>query len=332
MAQSKATPGAFRGIGLSNSTNQVAGSAEWIKNDAVLTVSNAPQIALGVFNAVSMITGQYFMSQINGKLATLEEGISRIEGFLEAAQRSKLKAAYQELTDIIARLNFINGNVEQVRSTIAQLHDIQRTAQESINLCQEMIQAESRSASAQDKEDVIERRIGTIAKYLNQQMVSVQIYSVATLLEIQLNDIDAVEELVAYKKQIENRVTEYRESLTEAKAVIEQYIDKSHVLNDRSWLQNIATAGTAAASAFLGGIAGLLGGIKLSGKVDELFTDDRKKRKASHVDQANAYLDPVSDEGILEAPLETIRRMIQVCEEGAEIVLIDGTWYTNLPE
>ncbi len=50
------------------------------------------------------------------------------------------------------------------------------------------------------------------------------------------------------------------------------------------------------------------------------------------IDQAHAYLDPVSDEGILEAPLETIRRMIQVCEEGAEIVLIDGTWYTNLPE
>lgn len=332
LAQSRLTPGAVRGIGLSNATNQVAGSAEWIPNDAVLSISNAPQIALGVFNAVSMITGQYFMSQINGKLATLEEDISRIEGFLEATQRSKLKAAYQELTDIIARLDFIKNHPEQIRSTIDQLHVIQRTAQESINLCLEMIQTESQLASAQDKEDIIEKRIGNIAKYLNQQMVSVQIYSVATLLEIQLNDVDATEELVAYKKQIEKRVAEYRESLEAARSVIEKYLDESHVLNDRSLLQNIATAGTAVASTFLGGIMGLIGGIKLSNKVDEWFSDDQKRRKASHIDLANAYLASVSDEGVLEAPLETIGRMIQVSEEGVEIVLIDGTWYTNLPE
>lgn len=114
--------------------------------------------------------------------------------------------------------------------------------------------------------------------------------------------------------------------------MIEQYLDESHVLNDRSWLQNLATAGTAAASVFLGGIAGLIGGVKLSGKVDEWFANDQKKRKASHVDQANAFLEPISDESILESPLETIQRMIRVCEEGAEIVLIDGIWYTNLPQ
>ncbi len=71
LAASKDTLGAFRGTGLSNSTNQVAGQAEWFKKDATLSVSNAPQIALGVFNALSMVTGQYFMSQINGKMTAL---------------------------------------------------------------------------------------------------------------------------------------------------------------------------------------------------------------------------------------------------------------------
>lgn len=333
LAKSRVTPGALRGSTLSDATNQVAGSAEWIENNAVLNVSNAPQIALGIFNAVSIITGQYFMSQINGKLASLKEDISRIEGFLDASQRSKLKTACQELEDIIDRLEYIYYNPEQTRSTIEQLHSIERTAQESINLCQELIQTETNTVNTKDDEKRIEKRIGTIAKYLNQELLSVQLFSVSILLEIQLSNISDPEELSVIERQIESRVSSFRSSLAKSKEAIINYLNTSHVLNERTWRQNVTAAGTVVASGLLlGGIPGWMAGITLSTEIDKMFHDDQRKRKASHVENASNYLDPISDESILEAPLETIRKMIKIRNEGADIVMINGEWYTNLPE
>ena len=71
LASSKSLLGAFRGTGLSNQTNQVAAQANWIPNNATLNVSAAPMVALGIFNAMSIVTGQYFMAQINRKMSDL---------------------------------------------------------------------------------------------------------------------------------------------------------------------------------------------------------------------------------------------------------------------
>ena len=96
MAKSHGNPNAYRAVGLKNSNNQVGGgNPELFKNGAVLDVSSAPQIALGVFNAASFVTGQYFMSQVNGKLAAITDGVDRIEHFLDAEQRSKLLTGVQ---------------------------------------------------------------------------------------------------------------------------------------------------------------------------------------------------------------------------------------------
>ena len=72
LAKSKATEGAFRGTLLSNANNQVAGQAEWLKIDPS-QLSPVPNIALGVFDALSIVVGQYYMAQINHKLSSIEK-------------------------------------------------------------------------------------------------------------------------------------------------------------------------------------------------------------------------------------------------------------------
>lgn len=332
LAASKATLGAYRATGLSNATNQVAGQAELIKNNASLSVSNAPQIALGVFNALSMVTGQYFMSQINGKMALLKEGVDRIENFLDAAQRSKLKAACQEMEDIINRSEFILGDPSQLQTTVDQIHAIQRTAQESIFFCQEQIKTVQNTLKKEDKDEVITEKLITIGKYLAQYHMSVQLYSVATLLEVQVRELDDAAEIKAYRNQMNERIITYKTDFTECSANISRYLDENHALNDRSIWQNIASIATAGAAAAVGGLFALFPGIKLAHKVDDLFVDQQKKLKAERVEMAGDLIDPLADASRLEAPVQILNSMEQVRTHDVEILQIGSDYYTNLPE
>ena len=332
LAASKDTIGAFRGTGLSNSTNQVAGQAEWLKNNAALSVSNAPQIALGVFNALSMVTGQYFMSQINSKMALLQEGVDRIENFLDAAQRSKLQAACQEMQDIINRIDFIVGDPKQLSTTIDQIHAIQRTAQESIFFCREQLQTEQANLKKEDKDEDITKKLNTIGKYMAQYNMSVQLYSVATLLEVQIREVDNPAEIKAYHEQMEGRILTYKADFSGCSGNITKYLDENHALNDRSLWQNIATAATAGASFVLGGVAAVFPGIKLAEKVDGLFKDSQKKLKAERVEMAGDLIAPLADATRLEAPLQILNTMERVRTQDVEILQIGDEFYTNLPE
>ena len=107
LCRSRLTSGAYRAVGLSDATNQIAGNAELFANSAILSVSNASQLALGVFNVASMVTGQYFMSQINSKLAFLSSSVNKLEKLLDAQRHGKMKTAAQEASDLMARAEFI---------------------------------------------------------------------------------------------------------------------------------------------------------------------------------------------------------------------------------
>ena len=82
LAKSKATEGAFRGTLLSDTTNKVSGQAELLKIDKNLQIANIPKYALCVFDVLSVVTGQYFLSEINKKLSNIEKQGDRILNFL----------------------------------------------------------------------------------------------------------------------------------------------------------------------------------------------------------------------------------------------------------
>jgi hypothetical protein len=55
LATIKGSSDFYLGTGLDNITNKVSGQARWLENDAVLSISNAPNIALNVFNSLSAV-------------------------------------------------------------------------------------------------------------------------------------------------------------------------------------------------------------------------------------------------------------------------------------
>lgn len=134
------------------------------------------------------------------------------------------------------------------------------------------------------------------------------------------------------KKQIKSRINGYKTDYAECSAKITQYLNENHVLNDRSFWQNVAAVASAGAGVVLGGIAGLLPGARLAKKVDELFVDQRKQLKTERIGMVEELIRPLSDETRLNAPLQVLETLEKVKSQPVEILRIGDEYYTNLPD
>lgn len=334
LCRSHLTPGAYRAVGLSNATNKIAGNAELFANDAVLSVSNAPQLALGLFNVASMVTGQYFMSQVNSKLASLTTSVGKLEKMLDAQRHGELKAIAQELEDIKEKSEYIIADTNKTNEAISQLHDIQRTAGKSMNTSQELVMNELKSCGDKDKVDVIKAHLESVVSYLIEYQYATQIYGIATLLEVQMRNITDPDELTIFREQINKRVDQYKTDQEKAERSIAAYLDKTHVLNDRSVLQwitsGLAGIASAAATGWFGVFSGT--GAKVFTWVDALFKDHQKTQKTEITNQSHSDFAPLKETALLDSPASTIDLFINTVGREIEYVKIGNDYYTNLPE
>lgn len=334
LCRSHLTPGAYRAVGLSNTTNKIVGNAELFANDAALTVSNAPQLALGIFNVASMVTGQYFMSQVNSKLASLTTSVGKLEKMLDAQRHGELKAIAQELEDIREKSEYIIADTDKTNEAISQLHDIQRVASKSMNTSQELVMNELKSCGDNDKVDIIKAHLESVVKYLIEYQYATQIYGIATLLEVQMRNITDLDELMVFREQINRRVDQYKTDQEKAERTIATYLDKTHVLNDRSVLQwvtsGLAGIVSAAAMGWLGVFAGT--SAKVFSWVDDLFKDHQKAQKAEISNQSQSEFAPLKDTALLDSPASSIDLFINTVGQEIEYVRIGEDYYTNLPD
>lgn len=332
LCRSHLTPGAYRAVGLSNETNQIAGNAELLANDVKLNVGNTPQFALGVFNVVSMVTGQYFMSQVNSKLSYLEARVKKLENMLDAQRHGELKAVAQELEDIREKVEFIILDVFKTNEAIAQIHDIQRIASKSMNTTQELIKNERKSFRANDKVDTIKAHLESIVKYLVDYQYATQIYGIATLFEVHLRNITDLSELSVFRDQINKRVDRYKADQDRTEHAITTYLNKTHALNELTPFQSCASILAGIASAFPLGRYGAVFGPKVSSLSNDLFSEYNRITKAEISNQCRAAFALLKDTTLLDAPASSIDLFIDTVDHEIEYVKIGDAYFTNLPK
>lgn len=330
LCKSNLTPGALRAVGLSDTTNQIAGNAELFANDAVLTVSNAPQIALGVFNVASLITGQYFMAQVNAKLSELSASVNRIEQYLDISRRAELRAAFEELKVMFSQENLIKSNTIRLSSSASALDRIQHIARTSINISQDQITAELETVSERDKGVEVQRKVESVGKYTFEYHYAIQLYSIAKLFEVRLYDDVDPESLSTRLTEITAQADFYKGMLEKCQEGIAAYLDGCDVLNKRNWIQYIALYGSGVAVQAITGILGTPLAVNTVRRVDELFVDEQKKRKDMRVDTAKRYFEQSSNATAIDEPIKALQNYIDVVSKPVEFVLIDGEYYTNL--
>ncbi len=105
-----------------------------IKGQALLKPTSAgPLIANIAFSAISTITGQYFLSEINDKLLQIDKKLDSIRHFLEIEKQSALLANQYYINELINTLGYVQANELQKQANILQLQTIRRASY--ANMC-----------------------------------------------------------------------------------------------------------------------------------------------------------------------------------------------------
>lgn len=329
LAKSKLTSGAFRGTELNQVTNKIAGQAEFIENNAILSISTAPQVALNIFNAVSLITGQYFMAQVNEKLSDIKDSLSRIEQFLDADKKSKLKADLQTLEKVNKRISFIKGDEVQINATITQLKSIQTHTQGFINFYQEQAESVRQAADKNDKDKKIGKNINDVGNYMTQYRCATLAYCMANLMELYLIDAPDADYFKIVHEDLKEIVNQYKDNYALCQEKMKLYLDSSDALNKRNSIQIAADVVVGVA---LIAVTRTPVGIKAAQYVDQSFNEKRKERKEEKIKNLKSYMDHCGDTELLDSSVNGISKYIAATNNTIELLKVGNDYYTNIPE
>lgn len=327
LAKSKQTAGAFRGTELNQVTNKLAGQAEFIENNAVLSVSAAPQVALNIFNAVSFVTGQYFMAQVNEKLSDIKEGLDRIEQFLDADKQSKLKADLQTLEKVNRRISFIKDDEVQKNATITQLKLIQTQTQGFINFYQEQAESVRQAANKKDKAKKIGKNINDVGNYMIQYRCATLAYCMANLMELYLMNAPDADYFKIVHEDLKGIVNQYKDDYSLCQEEMKLYLDSNNALNKRNAKQIAADVLVALSLATRTPV-----GIKAVQHVDEIFNGKRKEKKQEKIESLKLYMDHCRDTELLDSSVNGISKYIAATNNTIELLKVGDDYYTNIPE
>lgn len=328
LATIKGKTDVFIGSGLNNATNKVEGQARWIKNEAVLSISNASQFALTAFNTLSTVTGHYFMAQINANLLDMKGGIDGIKQYIDDVKQSELKAALLELNDIIEHIRFIKNDPERVYTTKIQIDDIRNVARTNIIFYKNQIEKIMRDGKSADKETVIKKNTKELKNNIVQYRYAVYVYNLAQIQKIYLNDITDVEELSIFRNKICNIVNQYKKTIDDATVWGGKYIDEANTLNEASKRQILITLG----SGILGDVIGRkTGNYELAREtkslVNKVFINSRKKKKDAYILSNDEFHIQMNNTELIDSAITAMDRYIDMMGKRAEIVSIEGDCY-----
>lgn len=329
LLESKSGSGNLRGLAMDKLSN-ARDIPEWMANNAKLNVSPAPQIAYGIFSAMSYVTGQYFLGEIDQKLAVINAGIREILQMLVDLEINELQAYEQELKDISERSQYLRNSFVTLTAALNQLHGIQHQSQHVIDLMRRNIANERNALSDKDKPEITCQKLQRISEYIVHYHYALHVYNVATLLELQLCGTMDPDEMEAFRQQILRRTDSYKSFYNETTKGLIEYLDNSK-LNKHQLGDHLLAGGGAIVAAVLGGRVGRTFSYEVWKTLDNWIMNRKKKLKDSQYAIIEQYIRELSDTATVDAPAEVIQQYIEATRDGIEIVCANGDCYTNMP-
>ena len=131
------------------------------------------------------------------------------------------------------------------------------------------------------------------------------------MIEIQLYDVSDPDELEKYYQLINRRISEYKKDCDTYQQLLTAYLKANRSLNKINGVRYLfsSTAGTNG----------------------DWLASARNKDKDKEESIVQAYISQFTDTKALDATCESLRRFIDISRQPAEILLVDGTYYTNIP-
>ena len=318
LAKSKNTPGAFRGSALDDATNKVAGQAEWVELKPI-KLSRTPQIVAGVFSAMSMVTSQYYLAEINKKMESLDKKIDNLKEFLLNEKRAQVWADNQVLDQIYSNLKYIMDNPFERQVVLTQVLSVKRDSLSNISFFDKQIHSKLKQVSPKAKRDEIEGTIKEILEYMPEYWNSLWAYEKAVLLEVVIAEMDAPEYLSNILDAISEYKSMYFNTLEDCRKELNTIIDNANSFNPDFWTVALAAAMGAAIILIPGkakfAVAGGAGAVLTANEATKAYTKSRLKEEISQylvLCNNSKHLDRVTDhlleyKNIRNCPVEFIQ-------------------------
>ena len=180
-----------------------------IVGHASLHELSAQAAVLGIFNVMSIASGQYFLAQINSELKTMNQSIDKILEFLYGDKRAELISEVGFVKSAYQNYNSVMQNEQQRFATLVSLQEAKKIAMKDIEFYMSDLDTTVNGKSGSDIVSFIDKTF-QIKECLE---LSIQLYSMSSLLEIyysQNYDVDYIsnveEEAVTYVGKCEKRM------------------------------------------------------------------------------------------------------------------------------
>ena len=271
-----------------------AGTNNKITGQALLKAASAgPLVANAVFSALSMVTGQYFLSEINGKLSQIEKKIDSIQKFLENEKRSELLANYFFLQQVLQTFEYIQANDLQKQATIQQLQRIRIDSYANLNFYNTAFsqkKTELTNLKSNTKKNIkkIPGVINEIGDIVLLYKFALYIYSLAYYLEIMLSGIMDSSYIGIVKKDIKSKTSDYKTFVKYFSDEMVAFFDETKAYDANTFLDICANIAGAGASQLLLGSPTF--GILITDALSSKSEEKKKTARNEVVKQVNALL------------------------------------------
>lgn len=197
-------------------------------------VSNGPAaIVMGVFTVLSIITSQYFLAEINGKLEKIKGQLSRIDLFIRLEKMHELYSGISYLNEVYRDYEYIISSPVHQQAVLTNIIQLKRDADRDIMFYSNMIEDTFNRLNNSTKKGIIEESLNSIAENISCLKYAVMIYSVASVFEpILAGNHGNMDYLNNIENSMESRQKIFTENMTR---FLGRYDQHKQIMTDK-WL------------------------------------------------------------------------------------------------
>ncbi len=209
LAASHSMNGAVRGFYLGE--NGIEGQANFKKVDISKTASISNSVA-AIMNVASLIVGQYYMSEINSKLAVINDSISEIQDFQNNEYKSRV---FSLVTSVKTIADFHEEILENDELRISKINSLERLQEDCMQLLEQANLTISGISKKQDlKFKQYEKEVAIAEEWsMYQKLLLEVLYRIADLKYALYFGAVSRKQCSAIIPQCESRVEDSRKSL-----------------------------------------------------------------------------------------------------------------------
>ena len=151
-----------------------------ITGTAWLEYATPQAVCLGAFTAMSVVSGQYFLSQINSSLAQISSGLDKILEFLYGDKRAELLSEVNFIRFAYENYKSVMEHSEQRIATLISLQNAKKVAMKDI----EFYLSDLSSTITDKKSGDISSTVPKMVRTKDCLDLSLQLYAMSNLLEV----------------------------------------------------------------------------------------------------------------------------------------------------